>query len=450
MAVSQIAPVSSIRRSRIAGLKRLMPGRISGIDLLALYVLLLFVLPDDVFRLTSLYTFSTPPDIAYKWNDFYFSALYLPIVFGGVFLFCTHRDAMGPNIFLFLGLLLLKDCVLLISGNDYVFSHVSFEQYMLYFVAACMVSVLFAAVERQGTYRYMLSAMFGITCITLLASIALHISPDQYDYVNRYTSTNMAHGETSLLIASFAMLIISDDRFKYKKSAVLICVILVISTGTRKDLVYMALLLMVWAAFSLCRRKRIIKDRRHNPGVVAVLFVMAAMATVILGVFPDVIISNLNIDRVSSLIGSITGSGTSLAEDYSIEGRGDSLAAGITVAKMNPILGQGFSFYAQQSVLQVNGFSTFPHFFWLFNWLVMGALVLVPIIQFLKSTLTLVLNRSKYSYFACYFVIYAIASGGEWSTFKITLYLFFAYWLVVKEAKRIRAENRLQQEGNNV
>ncbi len=424
------------------GLGRLLHVKIRGLDLLAGYVMLLFLFPNDFYFATSLYTFTTPTEIAYKWGDFCVSWLYLPTIVGGIYCYVVHCRNTYPNIFLFLTLLLLKDLVLWTTGYDYVFTHLSFEQYWLWFTSACMMYILIAEAERMQSARPILNCMFAITVAMLIVAIVLHVTPGQYDYVNRYTSTNMAHGETALLLGSASMLLLTDKHVDNKLLAFGAVFVLVIATGTRKDLVYMLLFGIIFLIVRFVRGNTG-GDRNNGPKVYkrwSMILAPAVMLTavVVLAFFSERITEIINIGRVTDLFESIFGDRAELTSDYSIVGRSNSLEAGLAVVSENPWLGKGFSFYAQQLSLQGYGFPTFPHFFWLFNWELMGLLVLIPIIRFLKSAAVLMGHGDGYSYLAAYLVLYCTLSGGEWSSFKIVLWLMFLYGIVVVRARRYR------------
>lgn len=427
-------------------LRMLVNTRVYGLDLLAGYVMLLFMLPNDLYSLTSVYTFTTPSNIVYKWNDFYVSLLYMPVIAGGLYCFLAKRGSMGPNIFAFLLVMLAKDIVLAASGNDYVFTNKSFEQYFLWFTSACMACILFAEADARGSFGPILISMFVITALMLVAAIVLHVSPDKYDYVNRYTSTNMAHGETSLLLASFTMLILKAKDVEYKAGLIAVTVVLVVATGTRKDLLFMAVFFIIYLVnkFFVARNDAASKPLVvHRAWLISLLFLVLSMGVTAIALFPDKIFGAFNLERVTGLLGSIFSEGDLLSTDYSVLGREESLVAGLSVVAENPLLGQGFSFYAQQLAIQGYGFPTFPHFFWLFNWAIMGVLVLVPIIQFAYSSLVLIRRHDNWAYLAGYLILCCAVSGGEWSSFKIVLYLMVLYGIVVLRARAYRESGRL-------
>jgi hypothetical protein len=413
--------------------------------LLCWYVLLLFMMPNDVFSITSLYKFTAPPFIVYNWNSFDFSMLYIPIIFIASFMLFYGRGKILLHYCYFLFMLLLKDILLILTGHSFIIEYGTWEMYLLYIVAIAMLVIVVHSVSNiQGVLNF-LWIMVIITMATLCASVALGITPGQYDYVNRYTSTNMAHGETAFVLGiAFAYLL----GFRQKEYGILwlvACTMLIVATGARKDLLYV-LLLTIFYLFDRSKGKKVKRFQSISAKKVAIYMVVITLISLVMITGWRQVGDRLNLERVENLFTGVLVD-SELSEDMSVVGRLSSLNSWSRVIMKNPILGTNFSFYDQQYQMQLEGFPTFAHFTILFNWTIMGILVFIPVVLILKNTIVLIMNNDRLKYLAMYYVLYHIISGGAWSSFKVVLVNFTIIFLISKSAAGYRQLRRFGTNG---
>lgn len=422
------------------------PGRLLGwritADWVAYgYVALLFLMPDDVFRITSLWTFVSPPDINYHWNDFSFSVLYLPLFCMGLYYYFSRKRLMQSRILLFILFLVLKDILLVCFGDSYILDNCSFEWYLQFFVASCALFVVFALDEEKGDVPLFVYITLALTLATLLASVLMHNTPGVYDYVNRFSSTNMAHGETSFLLAVGMIVALADGRVKHRVLLVAICLAGIIATGTRKDMVFLAATLVL----NLCVRvkkgellgklkKETVRRRSHLEILLSIALAFAVVLVVVAlsGKLAEIV----NIERFTDLLSGLLGKGESgLSSDSSMQGRLGSLASGLAVLKDHWLFGLNFSFFDLQYNMQQSGYPTFPHFTWLFCWLIMGIAVVVPIGMLIKATGILARYNDPFAYVGLYMLLYFAVSGGAWWSFKVLLFIMYLFWLLLRRSR---------------
>lgn len=408
-------------------------------SLLLSYVALLFLVPNDVFASTALWSYETPAFITYKWNSFYFSVLYVPIIIAAINCY-VKREKFPSRVFLFIAALFFKDIILAAMGHTYMFDNRSFEWYMQFVVSACFLVVVFH-LDRGLCKPYLfLYIIFGITLLTLTMGVLLHVTPGQYDYVNRYTSTNMSHGETAFLLAVCAMFFLGRMEQRWSPLLFAVAVLMIVPTGTRKDFLYVALIFAVYIlerifnGVSRYRKSQTKKKYTYTQILIYLTAIFVAICGV--GLFSDSLVRSLNLDRFVNLFDSLFGGGSqSILSDNSTEGRMLSLESGLSILKANWLLGLDFSFYDLQFNMQLNGFPTFPHFSWLLNWLLMGLLVFVPIAMLLRATFVLYLHRDPLRYCSFYMILYFAISGAAWSSFKIVVFTLYMFWCIVSASK---------------
>ena len=409
--------------------------RPKGQLIISLYILFLLSMPNELFNITAIWTIASPDEIIYKWGTFDVSWLFLPLIVIGLFYYFSRRGKMQTALLLFIVTLVVKDVINFALGKTYMLERGTYEMYFLYVVAGCFLFIVFGIAQNEKDIFTFWEIFIWMTILMLFLAVLMGITPGQYDYVNRYSATNLAHGETGMILGISVVYLLVKKDVPYRMVLFVLCIVGIIATGTRKDLLYIAVSVFMYPL--ICGLKgqkwhsRFPYVKRSTVG----LFLGGIVVLLFVGPY---LVEHLNFDRVLDLFASILSKGeeNSLRNDYSFIGRVESLLAGWEVVKGSPVLGINFSFYNLQYQMQCNGYPTFPHMTILFNWCIMGLLVLVPIVVVVKSTLKLLRKNNRFWIIGFYYCMYHTVSGGMWSSFKAVFFNFFIIWFLVLQARK--------------
>lgn len=407
-------------------MKKLMIKKVKFKDLMYYYLLFLFVLPDDFYRLTAIKNFYPPENIIYKIFFFHFSYLFTPIILYGVYLYWKENEYMQSNIFIFLMCIFIKDLILTLLGNSYLFINMSWELYGQMLVSISSVCIIFSKNKSSDELLKFWETFSIITIITLIISIITGIGTTAWTG-NRYHASNLTYGETGLLIGLFItyLLCVKDNQYKFIYSG--ISLVLLIATGSRKDIIYVLIVYVIYILNNVTSIKNLkIKTTFKS---LAIHFFMVLLVGGMIIIRGNDLLEKLEVERTMNAINGLLTEGIHyIIEDSSGEGRIESIKSGIDVIKDNP-LGVTFSFYNSQENMQLKQYPTFAHVSVIFYYIILGPLGIYIFYQYIKNYYHLNKIHNNFKYIYLYFIIYNCISGGALLNFKILISNIFILWI---------------------
>ena len=418
--------------------------RITFPKLFLFYSLLLFVLPNDLFEITAIYTFNTTTGIAYNWNSFYVSYLHFPIIAYGLFLLIYDlfykKNRFELPIFCFLLIILIKDIFLNAFVDNYMLVNNCFEYYWEFLVAFCFIKIFYKN-SRNSTDFIRWFLVFGFAnLIMLLAGVVIGHSSTSGEYAYRYTSPNLNQNSTGyLMLLCFALSLSSKYKFKWLFAIAFFAGIVL--TGNRSGLLFSILGLLLFLIANINKLMIIL-----NKGITWVFIIFTLLGLLVAF---NMNFSNVN-TRFSEMMDGIFGKGLINYITYD-KTSGASRIAGLTIGldllHDNWLFGTGMSCYSLQHLWTINsGPSAFPHFEWICYWMMFGVLT-IPIIYLLISCLFRCLRtKSIFWVFGLLIAIRTFTDGGLWQNSKNIFFIVYSFailYYVSKEALYERKQRRI-------
>lgn len=404
-----------------------------------IYILILCFLTNDFFEFTSIKSWVTPEFINYKLYSFNFSILYIPIIVYGVYIYFHNNYNMQTKLFEFLIIVFIKDLVLFLFYNrSFLLSNLSFELYMQFIISFCMIAIIFSYNRSLDDIMNFYESFMKINIFTLLISIFTGIGTGIYGFEKRYHSSNLTHGETGVLFGIFTIYLLCYKKSKYSNLYAVFILVMVLATGSRKDLLYILLVYLIYIVLNFYKIFKTKIKITYKQFLVYYLFIVSVIIFFIF--FGDIFIKKLDLERMFSAVFGFFYEGKDfITSDYSGQGRIDSIISAINLLKSN-IFGVSFSFFDLQYNMQINNYPTFPHITVLFYYTILGPLILIPIYLYVKLFFNLIKLKNKYIYIVIYFFIYNTASGGALLNFKsliINIFILWAGMKIVKDSNEI-------------
>ena len=407
--------------------------KISAKNIMLFYCTILLILPNDFFRISSIYTFVTPDFVSYKWISYYISILYLPLI--PCFLFSLRKKPI-VSFFKYLVLIVFLDFFVNCFKNDFIIKYKSFELYTTYIVSSLIMYVVFANIKSKEDFVRIVKFYVWTIFITLVLSIILGNTASSGEYANRYSATNLSHNDTGFFLI-LGICIYLGDKNEKKWISILLFLIGIFATGSRSQLIYLIIVLLVYFLIYF-NIKRVLLE-------LLIISCLIILSIVLIYTFYDSMNKLLNLDRFTELLSNFFefGLNSLLTDKTSGAPRIQGFVIGINMLKNNWLLGNGFSFFSFQDLWQANeGTSAFPHFNIILYWNLLGIACLVPIFMYCKSLFRLIKAKSNYIILGIIILIYNLTNGGMFDSFKSLFFfmLFFSFLLFVSKENYTRGD----------
>ncbi|WP_346885436.1 O-antigen ligase family protein [Clostridium sp. UBA4395] len=302
----------------------------------------------------------------------------------------------------------------------------SWELYGQMLVSISSVCLIFSKNKSSDELLKFWETFSIITIITLIISIITGIGTTAWTG-NRYHASNLTYGETGLLIGLFItyLLCVKDNQYKFIYSG--ISLVLLIATGSRKDIIYVLIVYVIYILNNVTSIKNLkIKTTFKS---LAIHFFMVLLVGGMIIIRGNDLLEKLEVERTMNAINGLLTEGIHyIIEDSSGEGRIESIKSGIDVIKDNP-LGVTFSFYNSQENMQLKQYPTFAHVSVIFYYIILGPLGIYIFYQYIKNYYHLNKIHNNFKYIYLYFIIYNCISGGALLNFKILISNIFILWI---------------------
>lgn len=381
-----------------------------------IFLLVLLILPDDIFSITSLGSFNSPESIIYKWLDYPVSFIHL--IFAVIPFFYLNKKIVINAIFIFI-CLLCRDLLFHTKRDLLVFNNFNLEFYL-----SILTGIgLFLSINKSKYLDFFHWFLF-LHCLTIFVGFFLGRELINTNGVilatNRFNASNLDVGSSGLFMSVFVLHNMTSK--KSKPFLVLLSITALILTGSRINF----LLLIVF--LSIYYRKKI------------VLYMMSFKKIYVLLCFLF-LITSLDfseydfLNRITDLFGLLTSNDTSILDDSSFLGRIKSIIVGFDLLKAFPY-GIAFSFVDIQLLMQEYDYPTFPHIGFLAWYLAFGPVLFFLIYKYFKLIIqSSKLNLREGVYILWYIIIYNLIAGGLFVNFKIFFFYVFIHMMHCQEVK---------------
>lgn len=400
-----------------------------------MYSLLILSLPDDIFRFTSLFAFSKLDTIPYDTGTIYFSYLFIPLFVFFILNFIDNNFYIKNIIlfsFYFIFYLLFKESLIYFtSGKNYVFNYGDFSYYIVFITAFTLIIGTFKYAVDQFKYFFQLFVYIHSFSTIILVIFSLNLIN------NRFNAVNLDVGSTGFLYGAY--LIFNLYRIK-KFNFFNLCeffyfLILLYLTGSRTNIFLSFIYILIYLILFFLRLKFFSRTLNFS-------FVLAFFLTTTLLIF----FIDRSINLSSTLEYLINRISSFNLEDDSVIGRYESLFSGIRLLFQKPF-GITFSHFHLQFEIQNLGYPTFPHYNWLYFYLLIGPLFIFVIVRLFYYVLILYRRNDSFYVILLYLLSYSTIAGGGIINFKIIfLYLLFIIVGWYKVRKKIFFDHISQKQ----
>lgn len=394
----------------------------------------LMILPDDVFGWVSLYESSTPSSISYIWLNYSFGIVQLFLLFIGLYYAIRLNKKW---LFVIVTVMLFRELIYLISGQNNIFSASAYEMYLTVFVGYAFVLWAEGGLKTlEECERY-----FKWFLITNMLTLYINYAMGGAGGIiaGRYHSSNLDVGGTgTVCVLCFLFLAYSVEKKWYDYVFIALSAIGLFLSGSRANLLFMVLILALYFVLSLFFKFRKEDKGSEKRNVFFRRFLLSGFALiaaiVMIAINYDAIFNWLLGSRFQSLL-SLQG----LRSDDSFVGRTASLTAGLDVLKHHPLGISGYFINLQQEI-RMRGYPTFPHSTLLSMYLVFGPLVLIIYGMWIGLLRKLRLIDVKYYMMILFLLISTVISGGPITNFKMIFMIVMTTFL----ARRAVVLNRTE------
>lgn len=399
--------------------------------LIAAILLFILVLPSGVFSLGTLYESLTPAAIDYNWLDYRFGVLQLLIAILGIFEFLFQRQIVAAIIFL---IALAREILLFFIYDNSIFTDSAYEVYLTIFVGYG----LFLITRRYMNNFYSMDKFYGWFLITNMLTIYINVAMGgrgttstgaELAHEGRYHASNLDVGGTgALCLLCIIYLYFSPIKKKYRYPLLVLSFIGLILSGSRADIGFAVAIIGYY-----CLKKIIVILKGQKIKISISMIYKAEIAVLSIILFSMWAITDMSqfLNRIGFERFEILISMAAFSSDGSVLGRFTSIQDGLDIITSNPIGISGY-FINLQTEMMFRGFPTFPHSSLISGYILLGPIVLLLYIIWVRF---LIKNRdysNKYFWIILYYTISTVIVGGVIVNFKIIFTLVITTALAYK------------------
>ena len=381
-------------------------------------LILINLLPDELFHIFGLYSSTTPSYLRYKWLNYTFGVLDLLLALGGIYLIQKrkHKWIWGVAIILFLRELVFS------AFSDYcALAEGRLEIYLTLIVGIALI-------EWQLEYGLDWKELwnrFQIVLLINVLTIYLNFVFGRSGFVGRYNAVNLDVGTTGVVAGITFLSFIHNDSFRRRSLWIILTGIGLVLSGSRINLLITILLAIVSVLLNIS--KRLSEKMLFRLRLSTIIVLLGIIPLIIL--YGPKLLQRFEASRIMTIFNS------DYIED-ALSGRPASLNAGLRIILKNPLGISAFFVNLQYRTVQ-EGFSTFPHFGFLVQYIFWGPFVLIPLFFVIKSAVRLY-KRKNWQMFipVLYLIVYNTVAGGPIVNPKIIYifgFIFVIGWMASQE-----------------
>ncbi len=375
-----------------------------------LYILLL--LPDDFYKICTVYSSKTPNYILYRWLNYSFNVIHLVILICGIViaLFCYDRILFG-----IWGLMALREVIFLLLDNNSCITNSAYEIYLTLFTGIAFLKIVENNCRDTSELETFFWKSIFLNVLTVFAAPILGVGIFSGTY-SRFNAVNMDVGSTGTICAMLVIFCCFSKTVINQILIVGIAIIALFLSGSRVNLLLLILVLFIGVSICALRDHRISKK-----------WFYFAVGCIVLGIIvvTIILIGNHNVaTNVNNGLGRMldTFSLNKMESDDSVMGRTTSIIAGIDIIKNNIFGISGFFINLQNETIQ-RGFPTFPHSSLIDYYIFLGPIIIVFLIRIAICLKRLYLSNQIAQFLVLtYFILFVTLSGGPIINFKIIFF----------------------------
>ena len=410
--------------------------KIKTITILMGFMCFLMILPDDVFGWIPIYRSVTPSSISYRWLDYNFGIIQLLFLFIGIYYIVRLKKTKA---FLFIILMLIRELIYFIISKDNVFIASAYEMYLTVFIGYAYVlwaeGGLKSLEESERFFKWFLVS----NMLTLYINFAMGGSGGRL--AGRYHSSNLDVGGTgTVCVLCFLLLSFGKEKKWYDYIFIALSVIGLLLSGSRANLVLLALILALYYILHLFFMYMKEERRSINRSVLFNRFLIVIFAIVGISIagfiYKDRIYNWILGSRFQALLSS-----EEMRSDSSFIGRTASITAGLDVLIHHPLGISGY-FINLQTEIRMRGYPTFPHSTLLSMYLVFGPIILIIYGTWIGLLKKLRMIDVKYYMMILFLLISTTVYGGPITNFKIIFMIAMTTFLARRAVMANEAEGK--------
>ena len=370
-----------------------------------LLLVLVNMLPDEIFHMISIYNSATPSYIRYKWLNYSFGIIDLALLLYGVYSLHKRRHKW---IWAVLFILLLREFFFFLLSDFSAINDGSYEIFLSLFVGVALIEwQLQYGKDWEDNWN-----KFLIILIINVLSIYLNMILGRSGFSSRFNAVNLDVGTTGVLAGITFIAMLFNEKSKNKILWAVIAAVGLVLSGSRINLL-ITLALSILSIF-LNASKRLTEKKLFRFRITTLVVIVGLVGIAVF--YGETLLSRFEASRIITIFYS----------DYLgdvLSGRPASLTAGLNILKKNP-LGISAYFTNLQYHTVLEGFVTFPHFGFLVQLIFFGPLALIPLFMVIKSAVMLGKQKNwKILMPVLYLIIYNTVGGGPIVNPKI-IYIF--------------------------
>ena len=378
------------------------------------FLMMFLLMPDDFFKLTSVYHSETLSFIAYKWLDFDFSVLFIFVIF------LALANLNKENIFFIfvITFTFLRTIVFYFIGLDNAIQYNSFELQLSLLSGWALFHLAYRWREKYLAVDNL--KLFEYFCWIHLASQILGMMLSVSGFSGRYNAINLDVEMTSFIYSVY-ILLPSNIQNRYGTIKKLIFLIGILLTGARIALIWLLVIILAKSIYGVVRTTKLTVKRTSFAFVVLLIFTL-----------PFILISGIGTKFIGALSGILRFldmlSGNS---DGSGSGRIRSIIAGFQILKEN-YWGLDCSYIILQKHMVNLGYPTFPHSYLLISRIVYGPFIfLTGLLHFGRKVAGGIKKKNVEVASLFFLVLYFITTGSPLINFKTVFMFLWVFELVL-------------------
>lgn len=376
-------------------------------------ILLVLILPDNIFTIGTLYTSSTPGYIMSKRLNYQFGLIELSIMLLGM-LETIRLKRYGIYILSFI--MFVREAFVFLLQENSIFLNSAYEMYLVIFVGYALTLI----VEGELITYNNCDKFFELYLLSNIATIYFNFLIHGADFSGRYNASNLDVGGTGILCVLSILYFLFSESKKYKYTFCIISLIGLFLSGSRANFLFAILIVLIYLLNNVIHNYKnnilVINRAVLNQGILIGIVILLCVGVIwIIGGKKIIELwNNLRIFEMLSL--------KLVSKDDSVMGRMASLRAGWRILKKYPLGISGF-FINLQNQMQLNGYPTYPHSILMSSYILYGPIVIGAYV-YLASLLKRIADmKNKYFWLICYIFISTIIYGSPITNFKIIFML---------------------------
>lgn len=414
------------------------------LSLIDLYWFFLLSMPNDFYEMTSMFVLKQPDNIRfYRMQETYLSILYLPFIIQSIYYIIKKKDKNAIRPLLFLMIIALKDIVYYFFFYKGEINILYFATFFQFLIAFLLVIQIFGNYDYPDGIEHFLKLFFYASILSMIISFITNKGNAIFNnsFTNRFNIAGMGGGETAVVI-SFATLYFTLIKDKPHNKIIIFIIgeMLIMLTGCRKDVIYVAFICLIcWI-----RKKKKISFWTKKSTIILTLVGILLLITITMPGIGRGIIQKVSLERYIEMFSNIFSGNliNFLKKDDSAIGRMDSIVAGMKVIRESPVIGHFFSIHFLQEIMQKYNYPTFPHSTIVWLYAVMGVFSLVIFYSYCKSLINLIKINSPFQYIFMYILIRESISGGANTSIKYIIIMLFFLVLSKEICKEYGNQNK--------